>query len=48
MLRRDRVTGLGTLARVPLAGGMPREIADSVVHADWMPNGTDLAIVCRG
>ena len=45
MLRRDRITGLGTLARVPLAGGMPREIADSVVHADWMPNGTDLAIV---
>ena len=45
VLRRDRLTGLGTLARVPLAGGMPREIADSVVHADWMPNGTDLAIV---
>jgi len=45
MLRRDRLTGLGTLARVPLAGGMPREVADSVLRADWMPNGTDLAIV---
>jgi len=45
MLRRDRLTGLGTLARVPLAGGMPREIADSVLRADFMPNGTDLAIV---
>jgi serine/threonine protein kinase/Tol biopolymer transport system component len=45
MLRRDRLTGIGTLARVPLAGGMPREIADSVIRADWMPNGTDLAIV---
>jgi len=45
MLRRDRLTGLGTLARVPLAGGMPREIADSVTRADWMPDGTNLAIV---
>ena len=45
MLRRDRITGLGVLARVPLAGGMPREVAESVLRADWMPNGTDLAIL---
>jgi hypothetical protein len=39
LLRRDRITGLGTLARVPLAGGMPREIADNVLQADWTPDG---------
>jgi Tol biopolymer transport system component len=35
---------LGTLARMPLEGGAPREIADSVREADWNPDGTDLAI----
>jgi hypothetical protein len=34
----------GTLARVPLAGGAPREIAEGVFDADWGPGGT-LAIV---
>jgi serine/threonine protein kinase/Tol biopolymer transport system component len=45
MLRRDRVTGLGTLARVPMAGGLPREVADSVSQADWSPDGSTLAII---
>ncbi|HUP59564.1 MAG TPA: protein kinase [Thermoanaerobaculia bacterium] len=45
MLRRDRLTGLGVLARIPLAGGMPREVADNVSHADWSPDGANLAIV---
>jgi serine/threonine protein kinase len=45
MLRRDRSTGLGTLARVPLAGGMPREVAESVLTADWLPDGSNLAII---
>ena len=45
LLRRDRVTNLGTLARVPLAGGMPREIADNVLTADWAPDGQSLAII---
>jgi serine/threonine protein kinase/WD40 repeat protein len=45
MLRRDRVTGLGTLARVPIAGGLPREVADQVQEADWSPDGNNLAII---
>jgi eukaryotic-like serine/threonine-protein kinase len=45
LLRRDRLTNLGTLARVPLAGGTPREVAENVLQADWSPDGTDLAIV---
>ncbi|HTK69087.1 MAG TPA: protein kinase [Candidatus Eisenbacteria bacterium] len=35
----------GTLARVPLEGGAPREILDSVLWADWEPGGRDLAVV---
>ena len=34
----------GTLARVPLAGGSPREILDSAQDADWSPDGKDLAV----
>jgi len=44
LLRRDRLTNLGTLARVPLAGGTPREVAENVLQADWSPEG-ELAIV---
>ncbi|MGH9389461.1 MAG: protein kinase domain-containing protein, partial [Vicinamibacteria bacterium] len=35
----------GTLARMPLAGGAPREILEDVEEADWSPDGKDLAIV---
>jgi Tol biopolymer transport system component/predicted Ser/Thr protein kinase len=35
----------GTLARVALAGGEPREILDEVQWADWAPNGDSLAVV---
>ena len=35
----------GTLARLPLEGGSPREILDSVLWADWEPKGQDLAVV---
>jgi Tol biopolymer transport system component len=35
----------GTLARVSLTGGAPREILDEVQWADWAPNGEDLAVV---
>ncbi len=45
LLRRDRLTNLGTLARVPLAGGVPREVADNVLQADWSPDGANLAII---
>jgi eukaryotic-like serine/threonine-protein kinase len=35
----------GTLARVPLVGGAPREILNDVEWADWSPDGSNLAIV---
>jgi Tol biopolymer transport system component/predicted Ser/Thr protein kinase len=35
----------GTLARMPLAGGAPREILDEVQWADWSPDGNTLAVV---
>ena len=36
---------LGTLARVPLEGGAPREILENVMDADWSPDGKELAVV---
>jgi len=35
----------GTLARVPLGGGAPREILENVEFADWTPDGSNLVIV---
>ena len=35
----------GTLARVSLAGGAPRDLAEKVSMADWGPDGRDLAVV---
>ena len=35
----------GTLGRVPLAGGAPRQVLESVAWADWSPDGSDLAAV---
>jgi eukaryotic-like serine/threonine-protein kinase len=35
----------GTLARVPLGGGAPREILEHVREADWSPDGEQLAII---
>ena len=35
---------VGTLARVPLAGGAPREVLEDVEDADWSPDGTSLAV----
>jgi Tol biopolymer transport system component/predicted Ser/Thr protein kinase len=35
----------GTLARVPLVGGAPREVMENVEWADWSPDGSTLAIV---
>jgi len=34
----------GTLARVPLSGGAPREILENVNDADWSPDGATLAV----
>ena len=36
---------LGTLARVPLGGGAPREILENVREADWAPDGENLAVI---
>ena len=36
---------MGTLARAPLSGGAPREVAEDVTDADWTPDGDKLAIV---
>ena len=49
ILVRPRVVSFftteGTLARVPLAGGTPREVLEGVLAADWSPDGKDLAVV---
>jgi eukaryotic-like serine/threonine-protein kinase len=37
--------GSGTLARLPLAGGAPREVQEDVQEAEWTPSGADLAVV---
>jgi Tol biopolymer transport system component len=34
----------GTLARIPLAGGTPRELLELTESADWSPDGTELAV----
>ncbi len=36
---------IGTLARMPLAGGSPKEILQGVREADWAPDGSGLAIL---
>jgi Tol biopolymer transport system component len=35
----------GTLARMPLEGGAPREVLEGVRDADWSPDGSALAII---
>jgi eukaryotic-like serine/threonine-protein kinase len=35
----------GTLARVPLSGGTPREVLNNVQDADWAANGESMAVV---
>ncbi len=36
---------IGTLAQMPVGGGMPRELLTSVHDADWSPDGSQLAVV---
>ena len=45
ILLNHEVGQSGTLARVPLAGGAPREMVERVWGADWSPGGKDLAVV---
>ena len=35
---------IGTLARVPLGGGAPRELLEDVLSAAWTPDGGDLVV----
>jgi serine/threonine protein kinase/Tol biopolymer transport system component len=35
----------GTLARMPVGGGAPRELLTNVTDADWSPDGAQLAVV---
>jgi Tol biopolymer transport system component/predicted Ser/Thr protein kinase len=35
----------GTLGRVPLGGGAPRQVLDNVQWADWSPDGSNFAVV---
>ncbi len=39
----------GTLARVPMTGGLPRQVLEGVPYAsaDWAPDGKELAVVHR-
>jgi eukaryotic-like serine/threonine-protein kinase len=41
----ERTTQSYMLARMPLAGGAPRDILDDVSLADWNPEGTELAVM---
>jgi Tol biopolymer transport system component len=41
----DGIFTYGTLARVPIAGGAPRELAENVKFADWSPDGSQLAVI---
>jgi eukaryotic-like serine/threonine-protein kinase len=41
----DPYINVGTLGRVPLGGGAPREVLENVEWADWSPDGSNFAIV---
>jgi eukaryotic-like serine/threonine-protein kinase len=36
---------IGTLAQVPITGGVPRELVKDVLGADWSPDGQHLVVV---
>jgi eukaryotic-like serine/threonine-protein kinase len=38
------ISDKGTLVRVPLGGGAPREVLNDVTSADWSPDGAQLAV----
>jgi len=41
------VITIGTLARAPMTGGVPREMIERVKFADWSPDGASLAVIRR-
>ncbi|HLV85352.1 MAG TPA: protein kinase [Candidatus Sulfotelmatobacter sp.] len=46
--RGSVISSFGKLARVPLAGGAPREVFENVAGADWTPDGQSLAVIRAG
>jgi serine/threonine protein kinase len=44
-LTPDLSSASGTLARAPISGGAPREVADDIAAADWTSDGQRLAVV---
>src|SRR5262245_8671819 len=44
-LSLDTAFLFGTLARMPLSGGAPREVLERVMDADWSPDGKEFAVV---
>jgi eukaryotic-like serine/threonine-protein kinase len=36
---------MGTLARIPMSGGAPREVLDNVEDADWAADGEGMAVI---
>jgi len=43
--RQSVYRAFGMLTHVPLSGGTPRELLANVAAADWMPGGTELAVI---
>ncbi len=43
--RQSVFRAAGTLERMPLTGGAPRELLEHVTSADWTPDGNALAVV---
>jgi serine/threonine protein kinase/Tol biopolymer transport system component len=43
--RLDHGYCIGTLARMPVSGGAPREVLAGVTWADWTPDGRELAAI---
>jgi Tol biopolymer transport system component len=43
--RLDWGSCVGTLATMPLAGDVPREVLENVISADWTPDGRELAVI---
>ncbi len=41
----DGYASAGTLARIPMSGGSPREVLDNVQDADWAADGENMAVV---
>jgi eukaryotic-like serine/threonine-protein kinase len=43
--RQSVFRAFGTLSRMPMAGGEPRELLDNVAAADWTADGSELAVI---